>query len=147
MADPDVLIVDEIRSIFCLKNREDMERIEEEEDCFILDFDPFEHIQLCELSINSPEDEDADLVVVAEKGKVACRDYPHPRHLCAKYPFDKTSHEKHCEKCYCVICNEPAPCKQWDEPLNHCSATHRLDVHFKATSQIPIGGVGIRSCN
>lgn len=29
--------------------------------------------------------------------QVACRDYPHPRHTCAKYLFSKTPHDKHCE--------------------------------------------------
>lgn len=29
--------------------------------------------------------------------QVACRDYPHSRHLCLKFPFNKTSHESHCD--------------------------------------------------
>lgn len=30
--------------------------------------------------------------------QVACRDYPHARHLCAKYPFSSTPHERHCDQ-------------------------------------------------
>ena len=28
--------------------------------------------------------------------QVACRDFPHSRHLCSNMPFGTTSHEKHC---------------------------------------------------
>lgn len=28
---------------------------------------------------------------------MACRDYPHPRHLCMNFPFETASHESHCE--------------------------------------------------
>jgi hypothetical protein len=30
--------------------------------------------------------------------QVACRDYPHARYLCVKFPFKSTSHEKYCEQ-------------------------------------------------
>lgn len=30
--------------------------------------------------------------------QIACRDYPHPRHLCAKFPFGSTPHERHCDQ-------------------------------------------------
>ncbi|TYH98008.1 hypothetical protein ES332_A12G280000v1 [Gossypium tomentosum] len=69
------------------------------EDCFILDFNPFDSMDIAKLSItiqDAHDDDDDDLTVVAEKGKVACRDYPHSRHLCLQFPFDKTTHEKHC---------------------------------------------------
>lgn len=29
--------------------------------------------------------------------QLACRDYPHPRHLCANFPFSSSLHEKYCE--------------------------------------------------
>lgn len=28
---------------------------------------------------------------------MACRDYPHSRHLCLKFPFHTTPHESYCE--------------------------------------------------
>jgi hypothetical protein len=68
-----------LRPIFCLnrKNNADIKRIEETQDCFILDFDPFESIDLSKLSVsNNPSDADADsdgasdLSVIAEKGQV-----------------------------------------------------------------------------
>jgi hypothetical protein len=30
--------------------------------------------------------------------QVACRDFPHARHACAKYPFASTPHHSHCEQ-------------------------------------------------
>eukprot|EP00268_Persea_americana_P049817 TRINITY_DN5361_c0_g3_i2.p1 TRINITY_DN5361_c0_g3~~TRINITY_DN5361_c0_g3_i2.p1 ORF type:complete len:176 (+),score=23.52 TRINITY_DN5361_c0_g3_i2:50-529(+) len=99
------------------KNMEDL-------DCIILDFDPFEDIDLSKkLSIeDKPSTE--DLSVIFERGLVACRDYPHSRHLCAKFPFDKTPHESYCEQCYCYVCDAPAPCKDWKGiEQEHCHAS------------------------
>lgn len=62
-----------IRAVVCLKRIDDMKRFEETEDCFILEFDPFESVNLSKLSLDkkNPTDEDAvDLAVIAEKGKV-----------------------------------------------------------------------------
>jgi hypothetical protein len=53
--------------IFCVKRDADIKRIEEIEDCFILDFDPFDSIDLSKLSIT---DAHSELSVVAEKGQV-----------------------------------------------------------------------------
>ncbi|KAK9673088.1 hypothetical protein RND81_12G145100 [Saponaria officinalis] len=51
-------------------------------------------------------------------------DVPHPRHLCFKYPFTKTSPKRHCSKCYCYVCEEVAPCKKWNKPPHkHCQMT------------------------
>ncbi|XP_048326263.1 RPM1 interacting protein 13 isoform X2 [Ziziphus jujuba] len=92
-----------IRHILCLKRNDDLKRFEETEDCFILDFDPFEPPDISKVSVSSPThdgvDVDADLAIVAVKGQVvvACRDYPHPRHLCQKFPFETTPHESCCE--------------------------------------------------
>lgn len=58
-----------LRSIFCLKKIVDMKRVEESEDCFILDFNPFNCIDIAKLSAINDGDE-ADLSVVAEKGQV-----------------------------------------------------------------------------
>lgn len=58
-----------IRSIFCLKSKSeaDIKRIEEMEDCFILEFDPYESIDLSKFAV--PADA-GDLFVIAEKGQV-----------------------------------------------------------------------------
>ncbi|KAL1831070.1 hypothetical protein ACET3Z_000721 [Daucus carota] len=54
--------------------------------------------------------------------KVACRDYPHPRHLCAKYHFTSTTvHEKHCSQCHCYVRDLLAPCLHWDGNLCHAT--------------------------
>ncbi|XP_065003135.1 RPM1 interacting protein 13-like [Musa acuminata AAA Group] len=94
---------------------------EDDDDCFILPYNPFLDDQLDlkrRLYLDDPPLSD-DVTVVAERGQVACRDYPHSRHLCTKYPFSKTPHPIHCQKCYCYVCDEPAPCRVWDK---HCHA-------------------------
>ncbi|XP_057507206.1 RPM1 interacting protein 13-like [Actinidia eriantha] len=114
-----------IREIFCLKKKTlNMREIEEREDCFILDFDPNDSLNLSQISKskdlrnpNSP-----DLSILAEKGQVACRDYPHSRHLCAKNQFESTPHESYCELCYCFVCDMVAPCKDWTGVVGHCHA-------------------------
>ncbi|KAE9604071.1 hypothetical protein Lal_00002193 [Lupinus albus] len=111
-----------ISFIACLKRKEDMKRFEETNDCFILDFDPSESLKVLNLSLEG-NDDDADLSVVAEKGPVPCRDYPHSRHLCLKFPFSTTPHESCCEMCFCYVCDLAAPCKYWTQPLaRHCNA-------------------------
>lgn len=64
-----------IRSIFCLKEKADMKRIEEIEDCFILEFDPYEPLDVFNLSMNNNlidghPDGANDLFLIAEKGQV-----------------------------------------------------------------------------
>ena len=62
-----------IRDIVCVKNKVDVKHFEDVEDCFILDFDPFEPVQFSKLSVSdnggggggSP-----DIAVVAEKGHI-----------------------------------------------------------------------------
>ncbi|KAF2580621.1 hypothetical protein F2Q68_00001064, partial [Brassica cretica] len=73
---------------------QDMKRIEETEDCFILDFDPFDSFDFKKLSVSSGGDKDLD--IIHETGQVACRDYPHPRHLCLTFPFGSTPNATHC---------------------------------------------------
>uniref|UniRef100_A0A803L293 Uncharacterized protein n=1 Tax=Chenopodium quinoa TaxID=63459 RepID=A0A803L293_CHEQI len=114
-----------IRSIVCVKNAEDVNKVEEVEDCFILEFDPNEPLNFSNLSLS--DDNSEDVSILAAKGQVACKDYPHPRHLCATYPIKTTPHEIHCKMCYCYICEEPAPCDEWigtsTKPfLRHCRA-------------------------
>ncbi|KAL5769271.1 hypothetical protein ACOSP7_015830 [Xanthoceras sorbifolium] len=60
--------------------------------------------------------------------RVACRDYPHPRHLCVRFPFDTTPRESHFELCYCYVCDLAAPCKLWTESkVEHCHASAHVD--------------------
>ncbi|KFK27026.1 hypothetical protein AALP_AA8G324600 [Arabis alpina] len=117
-----------LRGIFCLKTRQDMKRIEETEDCFILDFDPFDSFDLTKLSLSG----DKDLAIIHETGQVACRDYPHPRYLCLNFRFGSTPNANHCDLCYCYVCDKPAPCAQWMS--SHCNASadskeRRLLIH------------------
>ncbi|KAK7350932.1 hypothetical protein VNO77_10000 [Canavalia gladiata] len=109
-----------IRVIACLNKIADMRRFEESEDCFILGFDPFHPVSLFSDASSHYHNAD-DLAVVAEKGQVACRDYPHSRHLCLKFPFKTTPHESYCEMCYCYVCDSAAPCKDWTI-AQHCNA-------------------------
>ncbi|KAJ0263175.1 Uncharacterized protein HA466_0035770 [Hirschfeldia incana] len=114
-----------LRGIFCLKTRQDMKAFEEKEDCFILDFDPNDSFDSKKQSFpENPEGgDDDDVAIVHEKGQVACRDFPHPRHLCLKFPFGSTQHALYCNQCYCYVCDVAAPCAHWTpnyEP--HCEA-------------------------
>ncbi|XP_039160494.1 LOW QUALITY PROTEIN: uncharacterized protein LOC104427019 [Eucalyptus grandis] len=116
-----------IRHVLCVTRDEDVKRFEETEDCFILGFDPFERISRFSSMTEAGATDDRgdgskDVVVIAEKGQVACRDFPHSRHLCQKFPFATTPHERHCELCYCYICDSAAPCKRWFK-RNHYDAT------------------------
>nr|GMC58581.1 uncharacterized protein LOC109175033 [Ipomoea batatas] len=80
-----------LRPIFCLKRREQLREFDNKEECFILDFDPFDS------SRPVSENLDPEIAVVAEKGNVACRDFPHARYVCVEFPFGTTPHEKCCK--------------------------------------------------
>ncbi|XP_077242944.1 RPM1 interacting protein 13-like [Tasmannia lanceolata] len=96
-----------------------------DEDCFILDFDPFQKIDPS-LKMLALHDDDEDLTVISERGQVACRDYPHSRHLCVKFPFSQTPHDSYCPQCYCYVCDTAAPCIDWKKfPIEHCHATDK----------------------
>lgn len=61
--------------------------------------------------------------------EVACRDYPHPRHLCVKFPFNSTPHESYCDKCHCYVCESVAPCVHWGNGvlgIDHCHASEKF---------------------
>eukprot|EP00249_Psilotum_nudum_P020160 c27582_g1_i1 orf=483-2513(+) len=94
-----------------------------DDDCCILDGNPDGIVCRTNSHINGGE----DLVVTGESGPVACRDFPHARHLCAKFPFRTTAHEKFCDKCHCYICDIPAPCLFWSqgEVVDHCHASDK----------------------
>ncbi|XP_058085537.1 uncharacterized protein LOC131233002 isoform X2 [Magnolia sinica] len=69
-------------------------------DCFILDFDPFEAINLSKklvLEDSDDADEADEVSVVSERGP-----------------------------CYCYVCDEIAPCKDWEGvEQEHCQASDR----------------------
>ncbi|XP_040384342.1 uncharacterized protein LOC102704001 [Oryza brachyantha] len=92
-----------------------------DDDCCILAADPLAH----DVVPTAAADANDDIAVVAESGKVACRDYPHPRSVCAKYPFLTTSHEDHCQQCFCYVCDVPAPCSTWKGKKGHCHASDK----------------------
>lgn len=70
----------------------DVKQLEESEDCFFLEFDPFELVVLSDCEVD-----DDDVCIVAEKGKIASRDYPHARYLCPRHPFGKSAHVLYCK--------------------------------------------------
>ncbi|EFH42278.1 hypothetical protein ARALYDRAFT_495496 [Arabidopsis lyrata subsp. lyrata] len=84
-----------LRGIFCLKTRQDMKRFEETEDCFILDFDPFDSFDVKKLTFTDDDhhEGDKDLAIIHETGQ-----------------------------CYCYVCDKPAPCAEWIISTSHCNA-------------------------
>ncbi|XP_071721576.1 uncharacterized protein [Rutidosis leptorrhynchoides] len=109
--------------------------VEFDDDCMILDHDPDKPLDARnDNPVNRDEDDenddDDDVLVVSEKGQVACRDYPHSRHLCIKFPFSSSPNQSHCEQCYCYVCDSLAPCVYWGDgsySLDHCQATDKGD--------------------
>ncbi|CAM0904303.1 unnamed protein product [Alopecurus aequalis] len=112
---------------------------EEDDDCVVLDGDPDGAVAVGEEKGSAGFDGSLDeLRIVAEKGQVACRDFPHSRHLCSKLPFITTSHVKHCSMCYCFVCDAPAPCNYWGKGLSnddHCHGTDK-EMRWKILRQI-----------
>ncbi|KAH6813597.1 hypothetical protein C2S51_022615 [Perilla frutescens var. frutescens] len=59
-----------LRPIFCLKNREEIKKFEEEEECFILEFDPYKDSDVLMLTDAEHDyNAEAELSVVAERGQ------------------------------------------------------------------------------
>ncbi|ONK72196.1 uncharacterized protein A4U43_C04F16770 [Asparagus officinalis] len=105
---------------------------DDDDDCCILDFNPFESAAadlVTKLSLADGDDSDLDeeeISILSVKGEVACRDFPHSRHLCGEFLFEKTPHESYCPQCYCYVCDTPAPCKTWKGSLlSHCHASDK----------------------
>uniref|UniRef100_A0ACD5U042 Uncharacterized protein n=1 Tax=Avena sativa TaxID=4498 RepID=A0ACD5U042_AVESA len=99
----------------------------DDDDCVILDGDPDMGITVGEKGSAGDSSSD-ELQIVGEKGPVACRDFPHSRHLCSNSPFNTTSHVKHCGMCHCFVCDAPAPCNSWGKGVSsndHCHATDK----------------------
>ncbi|CAM0956089.1 unnamed protein product [Alopecurus aequalis] len=101
------------------------QKIRVDEDCCILSADPLAADKAPPVVV--PAAADDDFVVLAERGQVACRDFPHARYACAKYPFASTPHERHCEQCFCYVCDIAAPCTTWKGHANygHCHASDK----------------------
>ena len=59
-----------VRAIVCLRNKEDIKHFEEIECCFILEFDPFESLDLSKISLDNNDDDAIDVSIVAKKGPV-----------------------------------------------------------------------------
>ncbi|KAL9312792.1 hypothetical protein ACSQ67_018244 [Phaseolus vulgaris] len=124
------------RILVCL-GKEDMKRLEKTEDCFILDFDPYDSFDFSMFSSDDKNQGDVseDVCIIGENSQVkyptkpathvACRDYPHPRHMCLKFPFTTTPHESYCEMCYCCVCDIRAPCAHWTRFTSpHCDEAY-----------------------
>ncbi|KAF8090322.1 hypothetical protein N665_0479s0025 [Sinapis alba] len=106
---------------------------EDDDDCVILDGDPDKTTKTAAVEddyklAKDDDDDDDEVLVVGQKGEIACRDFPHPRHSCAKYSFNSTSHEKYCDMCHCYVCDIPAPCPYWCiavSNIEHCHANDK----------------------
>ncbi|XP_042490354.1 uncharacterized protein LOC122070296 [Macadamia integrifolia] len=95
-----------------------------DDDCTILETDPDNPVAV----ENDSADGSDELLIVGEKGQLACRDFPHPRHLCAKFPFSSTPHDKYCDLCHCYVCDSHAPCSDWGTGVcttDHCHSNDK----------------------
>ncbi|XP_021722159.1 uncharacterized protein LOC110689688 isoform X1 [Chenopodium quinoa] len=124
--DDDVVVVGEVIVQKPKKAKTLMPRIDDDDDddCVVLEGDPDKPKD----EVKESEEDSDDLLIVGETGQVACRDYPHPRHLCAKFPFSSSSHESRCEMCHCYVCDSLAPCSLWGSGASssdHCHATDK----------------------
>ncbi|KAJ8747189.1 hypothetical protein K2173_010022 [Erythroxylum novogranatense] len=98
-----------------------------DDDCVVLDGDPDIPVPI----VKDADNDGDDILVVGQKGQIACRDYPHSRHLCAKFPFNSTPHERHCILCHCYVCDSRAPCVHWGtgvSRIGHCHATDKHEI-------------------
>ncbi|KAK4407285.1 hypothetical protein Sango_0309500 [Sesamum angolense] len=74
---------------------------------------------------------------------VACRDFPHSRHLCATFPFASTPHALCCDQCHCYVCDVLAPCSHWGtgfSSIDHCHASDKDDFWRAERKRIRKGG-------
>ncbi|CAM0957810.1 unnamed protein product [Alopecurus aequalis] len=103
--------------------------VDDDDDCVVLDGDPHRPVAVAGAKERSEGVGTVDEVeIVAVKGEIACKDFPHSRHVCSEFPFGSTSHLKHCSMCYCFVCDAPAPCMCWGKGLlneDHCHATDK----------------------
>ncbi|XP_072958376.1 uncharacterized protein [Typha angustifolia] len=97
-----------------------------DDDCYEIDDDCYE-IDASDFPSKENHKDSDDISVIAQKGKVALKDFPHPRHQCGNLPFATTSHESYCRQCYCLVCDKPAPkCRKWKGSNGHCHITQKV---------------------
>ena len=74
-------------------------------------------------SNNTNEEEDGnDGIQMIYESHNALIDFPHSRGNCMKEKFGIGADIKHCDNCYCYVCDKLASeCSTWDK---HCSASH-----------------------
>ncbi|XP_068665500.1 RPM1 interacting protein 13-like [Aristolochia californica] len=109
-------------------------RLDDDDDCLVLDGDPDEVLP----KMNAADEGSDDLLIVGEKGEVACRDFAHTRHDCVKFPFSSTSHARHCDLCHCYVCDIRAPCVFWGTgklSTDHCHSTDK-EERWKAERRV-----------
>ena len=71
------------------------------------------------------DDDDDDVAFLHRTGDLALVDFPHARENCAENPFVVGNYKKHCQNCYCYVCDAPASgCPKWS---SHAPATHTSD--------------------
>ncbi|KAL0459342.1 UNVERIFIED_CONTAM: hypothetical protein Slati_0561400 [Sesamum latifolium] len=118
----------------------------DDDDCVILDDDPDKPVVMASGNADAAAAaaaDDDDLKIVGEKGEVACRDFPHPRHLCVRFPFASTRHALYCGQCHCYVCDSPAPCSEWGTGfsiVDHCHATDEDDFWRAERKRMKKGG-------
>ncbi|TVU30427.1 hypothetical protein EJB05_22051 [Eragrostis curvula] len=132
------------------ENNDGFNDLTDDDDCVVLDGDPDKAVTVGEEEGSAGDSSSDELQIVAEKGQLACRDFPHSRHLCSNFPFKSTSHVKYCNMCHCFVCDAPAPCKLWGDGrsvADHCHATDKegqwkeLRQAYKCNS-LPASGPG-----
>ncbi|KAJ4867693.1 RPM1 interacting protein 13 [Raphanus sativus] len=119
-----------------------LEDDDDDKDCVILDCDP-DKTTAAAVEAEAEADDDDEVLVVGQKGEIACRDFPHPRHSCAKYSFNSTSHESYCDMCHCYVCDIPAPCPYWCVALSgvdHCHANDKDKTWMNQREYLRLGG-------
>ncbi|KAK1549739.1 hypothetical protein Q3G72_006920 [Acer saccharum] len=90
-----------LRPIFCLKKNASMKRFEEMDDCFVLDFDPYNDT----INLHDPQNtthvhdgrgdnDKQDICIIADKGQ-----------------------------CHCYVCETVAPCDFWSS-VDGCEESH-----------------------
>ncbi|KAL6883805.1 hypothetical protein ACP4OV_011219 [Aristida adscensionis] len=126
----DLVIMNELSSppVLQKKSKLDDGHNVDDDDCVVLDGDPDKAVTVAEEEGSAGDSSSDELQIVAEKGPLACRDFPHSRHSCSNFPFSTTSHEKYCNMCHCFVCDTPAPCNYWcngTPVIDHCHATDK----------------------
>ncbi|KAL4364249.1 hypothetical protein GQ457_04G026810 [Hibiscus cannabinus] len=126
----DLMVVGEVNTTKKSKSPDSVDgKVAEEDDgdCVVLEGDPDKALS----DVNDPQEDSDECLIVGQKGQIACRDFPHPRHDCAKFSFSSTSHEQHCELCHCFVCDLRAPCRYWGSGASTADHCHASDKEVK----------------